>query len=93
VGIFLKDPAAAIDYAIDWSAGYLGNRNIVASTWQAAPAEPGGIAIAAARRSAVGTAATLTGGIAGHVYRLTNRVTLSDTQVDERSVTVRVEAR
>ncbi len=93
MGIFLKDPLAAIDYAIDWSAGYLGSRNIIASTWQVAPVEPGGIAIASARRSASGTSVTLSGGITGHVYRITNCVTLSDTSVDERSVTIRVEVR
>jgi len=29
----------------------------------------------------------------GRLYRLTNRVTLSDGQMDERSVTIRVEER
>jgi hypothetical protein len=36
---------------------------------------------------------TLAGGIAGHVYRVTNRVTMSDGQIDERSMTMRVEER
>ena len=36
---------------------------------------------------------TLAGGVAGHVYRVTNRVTMSDGQIDERSVTVRAEER
>jgi len=93
VGIFLKDPAAAIDYAIDWAAGYLETENIVASRWQVTPAEAGGVAVSAARRGAARTSATLIGGIAGHVYRVTNLVTLSDTRTDERTITVRVEAR
>ncbi|WP_443028026.1 phage fiber-tail adaptor protein [Sphingopyxis sp. Root1497] len=38
-------------------------------------------------------AATLDGGEAGGVYRVTNRVTLSDGQIDERSLTLRVEER
>ena len=42
-----------------------------------------------AQRSSV----RLNGGVAGRIYRLTNRVTLSDGQVDERSVTMRVEER
>ncbi|MFN3351855.1 phage major capsid protein, partial [Pseudorhodoplanes sp.] len=37
--------------------------------------------------------ATLSGGIAGHVYSLVNRITLSDERVDERSITLRVEDR
>ena len=36
---------------------------------------------------------TLAGGIAGHVYRVTNRVTMNDGQIDERSMTMRVEER
>lgn len=39
------------------------------------------------------SSARLAGGIVGRLYRLTNRVTLSDGQMDERSVTIRVEER
>ena len=93
MGIFIKDPAAAIDYAIDWAAGYLGDQSIAASSWQVAPVEADGVAVTATGRSAVRTTATLGGGIAGHVYRVTNRIVLSDTRTDERSITVRVENR
>ena len=37
------------------------------------------------------TSARVSGGLIGRLYRLTNRVTLSDGQVDARSVTFRVE--
>lgn len=93
MGIFLKDPAAAIDYAIDWAAGYLGIRTVVASGWSVAPAEPGGIALQAAARSAGRTSATLAGGVPGHVYRITNEVTLSDGAHEERTLTIRCEDR
>jgi hypothetical protein len=36
---------------------------------------------------------TLAGGIPGHVYRISNFVTLSDARADERQLTVRVEQR
>jgi hypothetical protein len=39
------------------------------------------------------TSATLTGGLAGRIYRITNRITLTDGQIDERSISLRVEAR
>ena len=39
------------------------------------------------------SSARLTGGRLGRVYRLTNRVTLTDGQVADRSVTIRVEER
>jgi len=93
VGIFLKDPTAAIDYAIDWSAGYLGDQSITASNWQVAPIETGGVTVVASKRGAARTSATLGGGIAGHVYRVTNRIVLTDTRSDKRTITVRVDGR
>lgn len=93
MGLFVKDPAAAIDHVIDWDAGYLGARSIAQSEWLAAPAVPGGIAITAPRIDGGRTVATLAGGLAGHVYRITNRVVLSDGARDERSLIVRVEER
>jgi hypothetical protein len=51
------------------------------------------VTIAAQTHELEQAAVTLAGGIAGHVYRVTNRVTLSDGQIDERSMTVRVEER
>lgn len=92
MSFYLKDPAARVDYAIDW-AGYLDGQAIAASLWSVAPAEAGGVAVASESYDLVRTAATLSGGLAGHVYSVTNRVTLSDGQVDERSITLRVEER
>ncbi|HEY0115706.1 MAG TPA: hypothetical protein VGB54_08295 [Allosphingosinicella sp.] len=93
MSFYLKDPQSRIDYAVDWGAHYLDGQNVAASAWTVTPAEVGGIAVDAAGFDLVRTAATLTGGIAGHVYSVTNRVTLSDGRVDERSITLRVEQR
>ncbi len=93
VAIFLKDPAAAIDYAVDWQTAYLGGQTIVQSQWLVLPDEPGGIAVSAAAEAAGRSIATLIGGRRGHVYRLTNRVTFDDGRSDERSLDVRVEDR
>ncbi|MEE4350418.1 MAG: hypothetical protein V2J26_09335 [Pacificimonas sp.] len=38
-------------------------------------------------------AATLAGGLRGHVYRVTNRVTFTDGRTDERSLSIRVDDR
>ena len=83
MGIFLKDPAASLDYSVDWAAGYLDGQTITTSGWSVQPSETGGISLAA----------TLAGGIPGHVYRISNFVTLSDARSDERQLTVRVEQR
>lgn len=93
MGIFLKDPAATLDYAVDWAAGYLDTQTIAASGWSVMPIEAGGIVVSAQVVSTTRTGATLSGGIPGHSYRITNRVTLSDSRTDERSLTVRVEQR
>ena len=94
MSLYLKDPQARIDYAIDWGAAYLDGQMIAASDWRV---ESGRGRRDRDRRDRASTcrrtAATLTGGVPGHVYRIGNRVTLSDGRSDERSLTVRVEDR
>ncbi|WP_447750490.1 phage fiber-tail adaptor protein [Sphingopyxis fribergensis] len=91
--MMVKDPGARIDFEFDWRAAYPDGQAVVASGWTVVPDEPGGVAVPAAAHDLEQATATLAGGIAGHVYRITNRVTMSDGQVDERSVTMRVEER
>lgn len=91
--MMVKDPDTRIDFEIDWALAYPGGQAVVASLWVVVPSEEGGLSVAAAAYDLMQTTATLAGGVAGHVYRLTNRATLSDGQIDERSVTVRVEER
>lgn len=92
--MMVKDPGAGIDFAFDWSAAYPDGQAVMASGWTVAPdVDEGGLSIAAMAHDLTRTTVTLEGGIAGHVYRVTNRVTMSDGQIDERSVTMRVEER
>ena len=93
MSFYLKDPHSRVDYAVDWSAGYLDGQILADSQWFVAPAETGGIDIDAESFDLNRAAATLTGGIPGHVYSVTNRVTLSDGRSDERSITLRAEQR
>lgn len=90
VAVFLKDPAAVIDYAVDWQAAYLAGATIIDSRWVVVP---DGLMVAAASHDAGRSTVTLSGGARGAVYRLTNRVTFSDGRSDERSLDVRVEDR
>lgn len=90
MNIFLKDPGGVIEHAVDWGAGYLAGRSISQSTWQALPA---GLGLGSARIDGGRTAIALSGGSAGCVYRVCNRVTLSDGSSDERTLVVRVEER
>jgi len=93
MSFYLKDPGSRIDYAIDWGTWYLDGQVVAGSAWSVVPAETGGIAVEAASFDLTRTAATLSGGVAGHVYSVVNRVTLSDGRADERSITLRVEER
>lgn len=91
--MMVKDPDTRIDFEIDWGLAYPGGQAVVASQWAVVPHEEGGLSVAGSAHDLMQSTATLADGIAGHVYRLTNRVTLSDGQIDERSVAVRVEER
>lgn len=91
--MMVKDPGTRIDFEIDWAAAYPDGQAIVASAWVVVPGAEGGLSIAGSAHDLTQATVTLAGGAAGHVYRVTNRVTMSDGQVDERSVAVRVEER
>jgi hypothetical protein len=90
---YLKEPSASIDYSFDWNAGYLNGQTVSASTWAATPTEAGGISVVSSAILPTQTSALVTGGAAGHVYRLTNVVIFSDGRSDERQVVLRVEER
>lgn len=91
--MMVKDPDARVDYMFDWGTAYPDGQAVVASVWAVVPDRGGGVMVDAAAHGPMQSTATLAGGIAGHVYRVTNRVTMSDGQIDERSMTVRVEER
>jgi hypothetical protein len=93
MGFFLKDPQSRVDYAIDWAPGYLDGQALAAARWSVFPAEAGGIAIEEHGFDLTRTAATLSGGLVGHVYSVVAQVTLSDGRRDQRSITLRVEER
>ncbi len=91
MSVYLKDPAASLDYVIDWGAGYLGLERIATSSWSVEPC--GGLTIVSSSANETQTAVTLAGGVPGTVYRVTNHVILTDAREDERSITLRVEQR
>ncbi|MCK5425832.1 MAG: hypothetical protein KAI89_10685 [Emcibacter sp.] len=91
---FLKDPAATIDYTIDWSASYLlSGELITASSWTILPQGAiNDLSIDTILPIVSGVATIfITSGIAGKTYQLTNRITTDQGRTDERSITIRVE--
>jgi hypothetical protein len=93
MSFYLKDPQSRIDYELDWGAGYLDGQTIVASAWAVTPVEEDGLTVESDSFGLMRSAVRIAGGVAGHVYSLTNRVTLSDGSIDERSISLRVEQR
>ncbi len=91
--LLLKDPQASLDYAVDWGAEYLTGDSVSESSWQVTPVEIGGLSIMASSFDERVANVTAAGGVAGHVYQLTNHVTLESGLSDSRSIVLRVEKR
>jgi hypothetical protein len=89
----LKDPEASLDYAVDWGLEYLDADILVASNWSVAPAEAGGVTVAASQFDGKMATVQAAGGTAGRIYRLTNHVTMASGLEDSRSIMLRVEKR
>jgi secreted protein with Ig-like and vWFA domain len=93
---FVKDPGARVDYAVDWlTDGYLSAttpaRTITASEWAVEPIEAGGVTITEEAFTAAVASALLGAGIVGHIYQITNRITMDTGAIDERSFLLRIE--
>ncbi len=93
MGYYLKDPQSRLDYHMDWAAEYLGQESLSTSSWNIDPHESGGLEVVDSGHDPARAFVIVSGGIAGHVYTLTNRVTLNSGIADERTITIRVEAR
>lgn len=93
MGVMLKDPGARLVHGLEWGTAYLDGQYLVGSAWSVEPDEAGGVSVDGHSFDPVRTSVTLAGGREGVSYRVTNRVTLSDGQIDERSLMVRVEQR
>jgi hypothetical protein len=91
--LLLKEPSAALDYSVDWGADYLAGDALAESGWTVEPAEAGGLSIASSGFDLLVSVVKVEGGLPGHMYRLTNRVTTAAALTDARSIMVRVEKR
>lgn len=87
---YLKDPNAVLDYGFDWGTdGWLGADTIATSTWTV----PSGLTSEASSNTTTTATVWLSGGTAGQVYEVTNRIVTAAGRTDERSFTIRVENR
>jgi hypothetical protein len=93
MSLLMKDPAAVLDYSIDWGAEYLGGDLISDSAWSVEPDESGGVAVVGSDFDGTTTTVNAGGGAAGRIYKLVNHVTLQSGRIDNRSIVLRVEPR
>ncbi len=88
-----KDPQAVLDYILDWlTDGYLQSGEEITGTpvWTILPA--GALVKDSQSNTITATTITLSGGVAGHLYRVTCQITTDQAgRKDERSIAIRVQ--
>jgi len=85
---YVKDPAAVLDYGLDWSA-WLDGDTIDTSTWTITT----GLTKDGDDHDGTTTTVWLSGGTAGTSYRATNRITTTGGRTDERTIRITVSDR
>lgn len=85
--LLLKDPAAVLDYAIEWAEWLPPGDTLTGSTWTA---ETGIDITDDTQFSQTRAVVWLSGGTAGTKYRVTNHVTTSGGRQDERTLLIQV---
>jgi len=86
---FVKDAHALLDFSVDWSDWLADGETVSTSEWTV----PDGLTEGAVSSAAGVETVWLSGGTAGSTYRVSNRVSTSESRVDERSFFVRVTER
>jgi len=83
---FNKDPSAVLDYTINWASWLPSGDTISTSAWTV----PSGLTSASASNTTTTATVWLSGGTAGQVYRVTNKVVTAGSRTDERTIMIRV---
>jgi len=86
--LYTKDPDATERFGVDW-AGRLGAVTISTVTWSASPS---GLTLSGETNDTDSASTLVAGGTLGTTYALTCRVTTSDSQVLDHTVTLLVQS-
>lgn len=86
---FIKDPDAALDWQFNWADWLEDGETITSSSFESDP----GITITSVGHDDTVATVWLSGGTAGSVYRVTNRVVTSQSRTDDKSINIRVTER
>jgi len=82
---FEKDANAILDYTVDWTL-WLDSDTISTSAWSA----ESGITVDSSSSSTTSATVWLSGGTAGTVYMVTNRITTAAGRTDDRRLLIKV---
>lgn len=86
---FLKDPNAQLDWQVNWSDWLAEGESISSAIFTV----DDGLTVDSTGHDDTVATVWVSGGTAGMVYRVTNRVVTSDARTDERSFSIRVTER
>lgn len=86
--LFTKDPAATLDYSVDWTDFLEDAETIATSVWTA----PEGLTVLETTKTTKKATIWLSGGTLGEKYEVVNRMTSSNTtpRIDERTIIVHI---
>lgn len=87
--VYQKDPQAVLNYVFDWSL-WLALGETISSVVNTVPA---GLTLTSASNTTTTATLKLSGGTAGQSYKVSNRITTSTSQVDERTIIIQVDER
>jgi hypothetical protein len=92
-----KDPQATLDYSIDWSDWLTANADVATSIWTVSSitGDPTPLHLNANSIAAVTNVTTvyIDAGSSGNTYTVTNKVTTTNSLIDERYFRIRVQNR
>lgn len=83
---FVKDPAARLDYTIDWSAWLEPDDDSITSA--SVPSPPSGLTVQTTTWTATLTTTWISGGTAGTSYDVTVRIETGGGRIDERTIVI-----
>lgn len=84
--LFLKDPDAVLDYAVDWTSWLVGSDDISASTWTV----DAGISVESDSHDGYIAKVVVSGGTVGAVYKAVNHIVTTEGLEDDRTILFRI---
>lgn len=88
-GVYTKDPAAVLDYEVDWST-WLGDDTIATSTWTVTD---GDVTLGGEASTTTTAKVWVSAGTLGSRSKVTNQIVTTAGRTDERTITINVRDR